>query len=155
MYLKNELFEGILSKDEFQRMNYKNEFCTDNLVLISIHDPDREQFPDLILQDYKDYLQIAFWDIETSKDNQEPITPEQGTILKEFIQRNKDSRFLIHCSAGISRSAGVGLAVECIVNCNGNKYEFSTSNSTIKEHKRYSPNYKVYDTVIDSITGYK
>jgi len=50
-----------------------------------------------------------------------PISWEQGKELKEFILKNSNKSFLIHCTAGISRSAGVALAIECLIEYEGVK----------------------------------
>ena len=79
------------------------------------------------------------------------ITNEQGLIIREFIEKHKDKRFMIHCAAGVSRSAGVGCAVECIVNFEGSAYYYQTGSSDIKAHSRYSPNYTVFRAIVDSV----
>ncbi len=108
---------------------------------------ERKKATDFI-SSFEDYKMIKFWDITEKNKGCSPITKEQGEELKEFILKNKDKRFLIHCSAGISRSAGVGMAVECIVGFNGCKYSYQTGYSAIKSFRRYSPNLKVFDTII-------
>lgn len=50
---------------------------------------------------------------------------------------------MIHCSAGITRSATVGLTVESLL-----KSDFETKNSEIIKHERYKPNMLVYSTII-------
>lgn len=51
-------------------------------------------------------------------------------------------KFLIHCETGLSRSAGVALAVEKLV---GNIENIEK----IKSHKRYRPNMKVFHSITD------
>lgn len=113
----------------------------------NILETERKKAKDFILS-FEDYKMIKFWDITEKYKDYTPITKEQGEELKDFILKNKDKRFLIHCSAGISRSAGVGMAVECLVRYNGCKYSYKTGSSAIKSFRRYSPNLKVFDTII-------
>jgi len=160
-YLKNELFEGIVAKHEFLILNEIDEIDIaidkKNTLLIAIHDVDKKIHSTEIVKDYKDVIQLKFWDVEEEIGNYKPISIKQAKELKEFILKYKNpkensmknnSKFLIHCSAGMSRSAGIGMAIECLIKFNGNKYEYSISKSDIKEHPRYEPNYTVYDKII-------
>jgi predicted protein tyrosine phosphatase len=149
-YLKNELFEGIIGKMDYLTLYDAETLDKFNTVLISIHDPSSMLHPDTKLQGFADVLQIQFWDIEEALGNYNPITAEQGKEIYNFIEKNKDCKFLVHCAAGQSRSAGVACAVECIVNFYGNVYEYQTGYSAVKSHPRYSPNYTVFDTIVKS-----
>ena len=147
-YLKNDLFEGIVGKQEFLLLKHSDSIDIFNSVLIAIHDPDADFHNPKDLEGFRDVLEIKFWDLENKLNGLEPIYTEQGKILKDFIIKNKDYKFFIHCHAGMSRSAGVGCAVECIINENSNLYYYATGQSDIKSHGRYFPNYKVYDTIM-------
>jgi len=147
-YLKNDLFEGVIGKMDYLNLYNADVLDKSNTALISIHDPDRMVHPDIKLEGFADVLQIQFWDIEEAFGNYKPITKEQGKIIRDFIEANKDLRFLVHCAAGQSRSAGVGMAIECIVNFDGNIYNYQTGDSDIKKHPRYSPNYVVFDKIM-------
>lgn len=150
-YLKNNLFEGIVSKEEYLIMYNEDVLDKFNTVLISIHDPNRAIHSPEKVQGWSDVLQIQFWDIEEDIGDYKIITNEQGLIIREFIEKHKDKRFMIHCAAGVSRSAGVGCAVECIVNFEGSAYYYQTGSSDIKAHSRYSPNYTVFRAIVDSV----
>ena len=65
------------------------------------------------------------------------------------LLKHKNNNFLIHCEKGQSRSAGVGLAIECILKFNGNKRAFSLEPSMILNHHRYEPNMLVYDKILE------
>lgn len=48
-------------------------------------------------------------DIETAHGTVKAMTDEQALEIYEFIEKNKDyENFIIHCTAGISRSGAVG-----------------------------------------------
>ncbi len=148
-FVQSDIIVGIIGAEEY--LGYYNRDEIENkedIVLIAIHDPDRSSHPDFKVEGFADVLQMHFWDIETSIEGYEAITLEQGKEIKEFIYQNKDKKFLIHCAAGISRSAGIGCAVECIVNYRGMNYEYKTGSSDIRNHWRYSPNWTVYDKII-------
>jgi len=149
-YIKNELIEGIVGKEEIKLLDKAGVLDKSNLVFISIHDPDDSVFPEEITNGFKDVLQIQFWDIEEGIGRIQPITNEQGKTIKDFILKNKGNRFLINCKAGMSRSAAVGCAVECLVEFDGDVYGYKTSPSGVRNHPRYFPNLKVFDTILNS-----
>jgi len=150
-YIQNEIFAGVVSKQECLDLILQYTIDYKTTVLISIRNPGDETIEDNLIEEFKDTLFIDFWDIEESSGDYKIITKEQGKTINDFINKNKDSKFLVHCEAGQSRSAGVGLAVECIVNYNGNVYSYRTGHSDIKEYKRYSPNLTVFDTIMERI----
>ena len=76
----------------------------------------------------------------------EVISNEKAKAIKEFIIKNRDKKFLIHCSAGISRSAAVGMAVEKLL-CN----VFTKEDSVFMKYERYEPNMFVYHKIILAI----
>jgi len=147
-YLKNDLFEGIIGKMDYLTLYNADAIDKFDTALISIHDPGSMVHPDIKLEGFADILQIQFWDIEEAFGNYKPITKEQGKEIRDFIETNKDKKFLVHCAAGQSRSAGTACAVECIVNFNGNVYEYQTGASDVKSHPRYSPNLVVFDAIM-------
>lgn len=152
-YLRNELFYAIIGKKEFFEMyetipeNDKRE-----IVLISITEPDNDYIEEKYKKGFHEVLETKFWDIEedTTDNNGNfypKITKEEGKRIKEFIEKNKNKRFIIHCAAGVSRSAGIGISAECLINYDGCVYTYQTSFSSIKEHPRYAPNRTVFDAI--------
>lgn len=86
--------------------------------LISINEPDHEyaKIHDEVtgLKAWDDVLRIAFWDITKRipdlrfiNEWVEPMTEEQGKEIAEFIKKHSDASIIVHCMAGISRSAAV------------------------------------------------
>ena len=147
-------------------MDYKKEIIEliendkldkENLVLISISEPAQEGYEDEALTDsqvhgFKDSLRVKFWDIEEDFGNYKIISNEVSKQIQDFILKNIDNRFIVHCRAGQSRSAGVGRAIECIKFFGIGeeaKYQYKTSfNSEIQAHSRYSPNLTVFGVVV-------
>lgn len=80
--------------------------------LISINEPDHDVAQ---LQDgWTDVLRISFWDITKripdlrNKDTWlEPLNEEEAKTIADFIKEHKDNHIVVHCRAGISRSAAV------------------------------------------------
>ena len=146
--ISNDLIYAIIGKDEYL-LGYNREwYDKEGVCLIAIHNPGVNEHPSFMVKGFDDVLQVHFWDTEYDSESTPLITKDTATNIKDFINKNKDKRFMLHCSAGISRSAGVGMAVECIINNNGNVYEYLTSNSGVKEHIRYHPNRAVFDMIV-------
>jgi predicted protein tyrosine phosphatase len=151
-FLQNDLIHAILGKKEFFNM-YSNIENKKDIVLISITEPNNDYIPDEYKNGFNDVLETKFWDIERDTTDFDGtfypmISRDEAKKIKDFIVKNKDKKFLIHCAAGVSRSAGVGCAVECIVNYDSDVYYYKTSYSDIKNHKRYAPNYSVFDLIL-------
>jgi predicted protein tyrosine phosphatase len=149
--IQNDLFEGIMSKNEF--LEYQAELSLEdraNVVLISISEPDNSEYVSdnkVNVIGFHDVLEMKFWDVEKPIGKYTPLTDKQGEEIRKFITTNKDKKFLIHCKAGQSRSAGIGLAVECIVNFDGSVYDYKTGKTDIYDYERYSPNLTVFDAI--------
>lgn len=153
--IQNELFEGVMGINEF--LTYQETLTIEarqHIALISITEPDNNNYvSDNKVQTigFADVIETKFWDVEHPiGDKYLPLSAEQGKELREFISKNKDKKFLIHCKAGQSRSAGCAKAVECLVKFNGDVYEYRTSPSEIDKFDRYSPNQTVFDKIVNS-----
>ena len=154
--ISTNTIEAIISRDEIRCAIFQNIIDMENLVLISIGEPG-DSYKHTILTDeeiksFKDTLQIEFWDIEEDFGEYKIITDEQAKIIQDFIIKNIDSRFIINCKAGKSRSAAVGLAIEQLKFFGVGeeaKYNYKTCfNSEIKAHSRYCPNLTVFDKIV-------
>ena len=139
----SDLIEAIISRRELID-NYTK--LDKNSVLISIREPGSVKID---LNYFSSELYIDFYDITSNIGSIKIISDKKAKIIKNFILKNKNKRFVINCEAGQSRSAGVGLAIECILRFGGNIYNHSTSFSEIKDHPRYFPNLIVYQKIIN------
>lgn len=148
--VQNSLIIAVVGREELQSVINIYHNVISNVSLISITDPDRKNIPYDISCNFKNVLEISFWDIEEDFCEYVAITDEQGSVIKDFI--NKNDLFLVHCEAGISRSAGVAKAIECIKWFNSDVYEYETSlcDDSIRNHPRYSPNHKVFKTIMEN-----
>ncbi len=146
--VQSDILECVVSRQEIQE-NY--ESFDKSAVFINIYTPGQKP---LDLNSYfYDQLSIAFYDIsldigESITGSVKPISNEVAKKIKEFILKNKNRKFAINCDAGISRSAGIAMAIECILKFNESKYNYSTSYSELKNFLRYKANLYVYDKII-------
>ena len=99
----------------------------------------------------KDILEVRFWDIEEKIRNYDPIDEKEAEKIVNFILKHENSlkkrktKILLHCSAGVSRSAAVALAVKAIVDFEGE----IPKNCEILNFKRYKPNFFVAKKIIE------
>ena len=153
--ISTNAIEAIISRNEIKELIRTNNIDKENLVLITIGEPDNKIDSKLTLEetkDFKDVLMIEFWDIEEDFNDYKIISDEQGKIIQDFILKNLDNRFIINCQAGKSRSAAVGKAIECLKffgTGEESKYSYQTGfSSEIDAHTRYYPNLTVFDKII-------
>lgn len=146
----NKIF-GVISRNELIKNH--NKIPKKDLVLISILQPGIESFDLDIIGDFKKFRTFKFFDI--TQDDEENttlkvISDEIAKEIKNFILENKDERFLIHCMAGQSRSAGVARAIECLTLFDGNVYDYKTCfTSEIEKNPRYTANLTVFDKIVN------
>jgi predicted protein tyrosine phosphatase len=109
----------ILSKKMFDDLMIKHNITNENVIekniaFISINDTGgTNQVPYFNENSNNNVLVLYFDDIEediqTEKRLIKAFTIEQAKIVFNFIKNNEDkTTFIIHCSAGISRSGAVG-----------------------------------------------
>jgi predicted protein tyrosine phosphatase len=89
-------------------------------------------------------LRLSFPDADAPSERfseHELFTPEQAAMIWNFVDEHRPhiERILVHCDAGVSRSAAVGAALARVLN--GDDAEFFGG--------RYRPNMRVYQTLLD------
>jgi len=141
---------NILSRKEIEAFLRKTVKLPE-VAIISITDPDLKEIDKSLLSKADTFLVVKFWDIDEETDHPiyKPIDEETAKKVAEFIWKNRDKKFLINCEGGVSRSAGVGCAVECILRDRGSKYEFCLNGCPIVGNPRFKPNWYVFDKVIE------
>lgn len=155
--INTNTIEAIISRNEILQLLDENKINKNKLALISISEPFREGYEDEALNNqdvegFADSIRVKFWDIEEDFGDYKIISNKIAKDLQDFILKNIDKRFLIHCKAGQSRSAGVGKAVECIKFFGIGekaKYNYQTGfSSEIDKHIRYFPNLTVFEKIV-------
>ena len=149
-YLQNDLFEGIISRKEFETL-VENNLIPKNTNVIAIIDPgDSFHNVDTVLF-FDTFLQLAFWDIEEDIGKFKAISDKDAKDIRSFIEevKNNGNKFLIHCSGGVSRSSAIALAVEYIVRHNGDAKKLAIEKSDITNHLRYEPNLTVFRKIME------
>lgn len=101
--IPKQAFDNLFTDKEFKHYDYA--------CFISIIDIDNnEQKFDLSIENF---LQVKMWDIETDITDNNGVSYEKPSDIElikivNFVNKHKDkSVFMVHCSAGISRSGAV------------------------------------------------
>ena len=154
---KSEHIYAVVGREEIQSYPKKDGAIDTNninlfpkeLVFISISDPKRS----FIKTDgyFHDELKLKFWDVEEQIGSYCPIHESQAKEIKDFILKHKDRKFLINCEAGISRSAGIGCAVEYLLRDKDLFPKESYVISAIRQHWRYDTNETVYKSIVEAM----
>jgi len=139
--IESNRINGIIGVDEYLGLYNADELEKENTVLISMFDPSHNIHPDSKIQGFDDVLQMNFWDIDSDFGAYKTLTDEQGKEIRDFILKNKEKQFLIHCAAGVSRSAAVGCAVGTLLD------NIKWEENEIQIHWRYDPNFAVYNKI--------
>lgn len=90
----------------------------DNSALISINDEHRDLYPLKIDRERGNVLTLQFTDIvypiELSDKEYCPLTVDGALNIINFIDIHRFHNFIVHCAAGISRSAAICLYIHMI-----------------------------------------
>jgi len=132
--------------------DYVNTFPKE-LAFISISDPKK---PFIKTNNHFDSeLFMKFWDVEEEDGKYCPIHITQAKEIYDFIYKNRNKEFLVNCEAGVSRSAGIGMAIEFLLRDKKEFPKWSHFPSKIIQHWRYSPNMNVFNSIISFETTEK
>jgi predicted protein tyrosine phosphatase len=129
-------------------------------AIISITDPD-SGLPSFAPNENRlGILHLQFYDLEdiseemSLKDAVEYVTmfghglfkDEQAAEIVDFVEgiRDRAKGILVHCEAGVSRSAAVAAVIELVLN---------GSNERVFNDRRYSPNLYVYSKLLKAWQG--
>ena len=133
----------ILNRKEAKKFSYKpHDFKT---AIISITDTDKADviFEKNEVNGIRAVLRLKFDDVERDYKNEHCITKEDAENIVKFVNKNKNKvdKFIVHCEAGVSRSAGVGAAIMKALN--GDDWD-------VFKNPLKCPNMKCYRTVLNA-----
>ena len=111
----------------FDRFTISNINPRPGNVLISITEPNSE-FPSL-KKGWEDVLRLKLRDTE----NNDSITTEQAIEILDFVVNHQDKYIFINCDAGLSRSAGIRVALEFIFNHRDVSLNYPLHNKHIRD----------------------
>lgn len=157
---KTKHIDFIFGRKEFLTLTFlANKDFLKNYNVISITEPEEEFIDNTVFKYFNNFIKLSFSDInynlETTnnyfdiKEDIRTISNEQIKLLQQFIISNKDKKFIIHCTVGISRSSAIGLFIEEILN--DNPIDIKKNQLLILNHERYCPNEDVVLKTIGKI----
>lgn len=124
----------------------KYSFRTDipKTIIISISDANQAANIFYPNDNIVDVLRLNFDDVDTNSKN--AMQPSTAKIIISFVNRyiNDIDQIVVHCGAGISRSAGIAAALMFIIN---------GDDRTIFENGRYHPNMLCYKLMLNAYFG--
>jgi predicted protein tyrosine phosphatase len=124
----------VMSKDEAIKHSYHKNI--DDCIMISIQDTSQNNVKFNRNPKINAILRLFFSDIEYEIESGIMMSKNDAKTLKDFIDlwKEKVGTIIIHCQAGISRSAGVAASIEKYLN--GEMMELED----IWNNHKYSPN---------------
>lgn len=136
----------VMSKAKMKELLEINEFLNNpekiegnDIAIISVIDPGKER---LIPHNLKNVLVLEFPDIDDA-DASNSFNYEEDVIT--FIKKHKNkSMFFVHCTAGVSRSGGIGMFIRDFYL---NEYEKQYFD---RFHKHLTPNALVYRRLVNA-----
>lgn len=138
----------IMVKSQYDTEAYSMEEHDETSVIISIASCNMEH-ADIVpceLNGIKDVLFLNFNDTDCKDLTSGCINDEDAENIKEFVQKYEEDDsvdlMIVHCEAGVSRSAGVAAAIM--------KYLWN-DDSAIFDDSKYHPNMLCYITVLNTL----
>lgn len=133
----------ILNRKEAKKFSYEpHDFKT---AIISITDTDKADviFEKNEINRIRAILKLKFDDVERDSKDLHCITKDDAEKIVNFINKNKNKvdKIIVHCEAGVSRSAGVGAAIMKAIN--GDDW-------VVFNNPTMCPNMKCYRTVLNA-----
>lgn len=120
---------------------------TEPCIIISIYCPTDTPARIEKTEFVKDILFLAFDDVEEDRTyGCKPMSKEDGVLVRDFVEKfkNEVNEIIVHCDAGVSRSAGVAAAI--------GKY-LNGDDMFIFGRPRYSPNLTCYRNTLNAFFG--
>lgn len=123
------------------------------VVMVSISDPSM-RYNSAPFQSkengIKEILRLSFADADKPgtdvyghiADSSDLMQPEDGQKIKKLLDRHVDTDVIVHCDAGISRSAGVAAGI---------LKGLTNDDSQIFDNPRYYPNRHCYRTTLQAL----
>lgn len=126
--------------DRYGAVEYCKKEHTHSSIIISISSANGHK-PRLVKTDHNKVVAVLylFFDDEVVGDN--TFSDEQAEQVIRFVDawKSKVERLVVHCDAGVSRSAAVCAAI---------KRYLGFDNQDIFKNQQYEPNPLVYETLI-------
>ena len=132
----------VMSRKEAER--YSHSPHDEESAVISISTPDEHYDMNIYSSIYngiKRILRLSFDDVDNGSF---AMTEGDAASIAEFVEENKDKTIIVHCDAGISRSAGIAAAI---------MKHYNGDDTPIFNSRLYCPNMLCYRMVLEKLEG--
>lgn len=132
----------VMSRKEAERYSHSTHF--DESAVISVSTPDEQYDMNIygsIYNGIKRILRLSFDDVDNGS---LAMTEGDAASIAEFVEENKDKTIIVHCDAGISRSAGIAAAI---------MKHYNGDDTPIFNSRLYCPNMLCYRMVLEKLEG--
>jgi predicted protein tyrosine phosphatase len=131
----------VMSREEAKRFSYSVQ---QNCAIISISGVYAEDNKFAKNPFIKGILRLRFDDVEVASVDYTPISITDAEAIVAFVEKVKDKidMLVVHCYAGVSRSAGVAAALMAYYN---------GDDMPIFQNGKYSPNMLCYRTMLKAL----
>lgn len=139
---KNIIEFEVMSRKKAKDFSFQENI--EDCIIISITDVNSNDNCFANNLHIKGILRLKFDDCETNEPN--CITKEDAIKIIKFVNNHISNirKIIVHCEAGVSRSAGVCAALMLII---------TGSDSQIFDNPRYCPNMSCYRAVMEAYYG--
>ena len=134
----------VMNREEARRYSYKKHEETSIIISISDACSCPNRFQKNTQNGIKNVLQVFFDDVE--KGEKDAICDDDAIKIAKFVKNNEEyvDKIIVHCNAGVSRSAGVCAAIM--------KY-MTGDDMDIFGRACYCPNMTCYTKVLSALMG--
>ena len=132
----------VMNRKEAEKYSFRTHF--DESAMISVSTPDERYNLNIYGSLYnriKRILRLEFDDVDRGS---LAMTEEDAASIAEFVEENKGRTIIVHCDAGISRSAGIAAAI---------MKHYNGDDSPIFNNPWYCPNMLCYRMVLEQLEG--
>ena len=131
---------AVMNRHLAYKYAYTDHVETSAIISISSVDRDKPNLPIRRANGIKTILYLYFDDVESGPNAITHDDAKQIILFADNAAKMKVDRFIVHCEAGVSRSAGVCAAVK--------KY-LGYDDDDIFDNPKYFPDMRCYRTVLD------
>lgn len=132
----------VMSRKEAERYSHGPHY--EESAVISISTPDEQYDMNIygsIYNGIKRILRLSFDDVDNGS---LAMAEGDAASIAEFVEKNKDKTIIVHCDAGISRSAGIAAAI---------MKHYNGDDTPIFNSRLYCPNMLCYRMVLEKLEG--
>lgn len=132
----------VMSRREAVRYSFSPH--SEESAVVSIGSIDENYDTSVYASPYNGICAVLPLRFDDEEGGENCMVVEEAVQIETFVERHKDKMIIVHCDAGVSRSAGIAAAL--LKHYNGD-------DSEIFDNPRYVPNMLCYRTMLNVLEG--